>query len=66
MLIAVLLALPTGGPHHRSHAKLEHLLGHPSVAKGLEAGTLRLHGWVYDFERGDVYACDENGSFSKV
>lgn len=46
--------------------QLDHLRGHPSVAKGLEAGTLRLHGWVYDFERGDVYACDENGNFSKV
>ena len=46
--------------------QLEHLKGHPAVAEALEAGTLRLHGWVYDFERGDVYACDENGNFSKV
>ena len=46
--------------------QLEHLRGHPSVAKALEAGSLRLHGWVYDFERGDVYACDEGGNFSKL
>ena len=46
--------------------QLDHLKGHPSVAKGLASSALRLHGWVYDFERGDIFACDENGNFSKV
>ena len=56
-----------GGPPRPSERRSwEDLRGHPSVAKALEAGSLRLHGWVYDFERGDVYACDEGGNFSKL
>jgi carbonic anhydrase len=46
--------------------QLDHLRGHPSVAKALNSGAVRLHGWVYDFERGDIYTCDESGTFSKL
>lgn len=32
--------------------QLEHLRTHPAVAAALGRGELRLHGWVYAFERG--------------
>src|SRR5262249_5018996 len=32
--------------------QLEHLRTHPAVAEALAARTLRLHGWVYHFEKG--------------
>ncbi len=37
--------------------QLEHLKTHPAVRDALAARTLRLHGWVYHFEKGkvDVY-----------
>jgi carbonic anhydrase len=37
--------------------QLEHLRSHPPVRAALDAGSLRLHGWVYHFETGrvDVY-----------
>jgi carbonic anhydrase len=38
--------------------QLEHLKTHPSVQAALEARTLRLHGWVYHFEKGQVDAYD--------
>ena len=33
---------------------------HPSVAVGLRDSTLRLHGWFYDIESGDIRALDKN------
>ena len=36
--------------------QLENLRTHPCVAAGVSAGTLHLHGWVYVFEEGQVYA----------
>lgn len=36
--------------------QIDNLRTHPSVAAGLARGTLKLHGWVYKFETGDVYA----------
>lgn len=38
--------------------QLEHLRTLPSVAAKLVKGTLRLHGWVYKIETGEVYAFD--------
>ncbi|WP_051782527.1 MULTISPECIES: carbonic anhydrase [unclassified Streptomyces] len=35
-------------------AQLANLATHPSVARGLTAGTLSLHGWVYDIRSGGV------------
>ena len=34
--------------------QLENLKTHPSVAAALAAGTLTLHGWVYQMDTGDV------------
>jgi len=36
--------------------QLEHLKTYPFVADGLSAGLLRLHGWVYFLESGEVTA----------
>ena len=36
--------------------QLENLRTHPSVAAGLSRGELKLHGWVYKFETGEVFA----------
>lgn len=38
--------------------QLEHLRTHPSVASRLVRGDLRLHGWVYKIQTGEVYAYD--------
>jgi carbonic anhydrase len=47
--------------------QLEHLRTHPSVASALAAGVLRLHGWVYKIETGDVFAYDlDSGQFIPV
>ncbi len=46
--------------------QLDYLRAQPCVATGLEAGSLRLDGWVYDFERGDDHACDDGGIFSSL
>ena len=39
-------------------AQLEHLRTLPSVASRLKRGDLRLHGWVYHIENGQVFAYD--------
>ncbi len=36
--------------------QLEHLRTHPSVAAALARKALNLHGWVYKFETGQVFA----------
>ena len=36
--------------------QLEHLRTHPSVAAALARRALTLHGWVYKFETGEVFA----------
>ena len=38
--------------------QLENLRTHPVVAKRLQEGRLRLHGWVYKLETGEVFAFD--------
>ena len=38
--------------------QLEHLRTLPAVASRLVRGDLRLHGWVYKFETGEVFAYD--------
>lgn len=38
--------------------QLEHLRTHPSVAVALARKELRLHGWVYKLETGEVFAFD--------
>lgn len=36
--------------------QLENLRTHPAVAAALSRGELKLHGWVYKFETGEVFA----------
>lgn len=38
--------------------QLENLRTHPCVASGLARGDLKLHGWVYKFETGEVFSYD--------
>ncbi|MFJ5287942.1 MULTISPECIES: carbonic anhydrase [unclassified Streptomyces] len=38
--------------------QLANLATHPSVARGLAAGTVTLHGWVYDIATGGVEELD--------
>lgn len=38
--------------------QLENLRTHPLVAARLSAGKLRLHGWVYKIETGEVFGYD--------
>ena len=37
-------------------AQMENLRTHPVVASGLARGKLKLHGWVYKIETGEVFA----------
>lgn len=47
--------------------QIDNLRTHPSVASGLAKGTLKLHGWVYQFETGDVFAFQpQEGKFAPV
>jgi carbonic anhydrase len=38
--------------------QLENLRTHPCVAAGIAKNNLKLHGWVYHIETGEVYAYD--------
>lgn len=38
--------------------QIDNLRTHPCVASGLATGSLKVHGWVYRFETGDVFAFD--------
>jgi carbonic anhydrase len=42
--------------------QLENIQTHPSVADAIGRGDLKLHGWVYKFETGEVsaYNSDQN------
>lgn len=47
--------------------QLENLRTHPAVAAMLARGELKLHGWVYKIETGEVFAFDpESGQFHPV
>lgn len=47
--------------------QLENLRTHPAVAEGLEAGRLKLHGWVYRIETGEVFAYDpKDGQYESI
>jgi carbonic anhydrase len=44
--------------------QLENLRTHPAVASALARGAVRLHGWVYKFETGQVFGYEvEKGEF---
>ena len=47
--------------------QMENLRTHPVVAAGLSQGKLKLHGWVYKIETGQVFGYDlERGQFVPV
>ena len=39
--------------------QLQHLRTHPAVASRIGSGEIKLHGWIYDIETGNVTAWDE-------
>lgn len=50
---------------HNVLVQLESLRTHPAVAAALGRGHVELHGWVYKFETGEVYAYSaEKGEFA--
>jgi carbonic anhydrase len=51
-------ALLTATVEENVLVQLENLRTHPAVAAGLSAGRLKLHGWVYKIETGEVFAYD--------
>jgi carbonic anhydrase len=47
--------------------QLENLRTHPAVAAAVSRNDLKLHGWVYKFETGEVFAFDpDKGQFSSI
>jgi carbonic anhydrase len=51
-------ALLTGTVQENVLSQLENLRTHPAVATRVARGELRLHGWVYKIESGEVYRYD--------
>ncbi|HUQ55463.1 MAG TPA: carbonic anhydrase [Lentzea sp.] len=52
-------ALRAEGQQH-VRAQLDVLLAYPFVAEKVAKGELRVHGWFYDIETGEVSACAEH------
>jgi carbonic anhydrase len=47
--------------------QLEHLRTHPAVLAALARKQVKLHGWVYKFETGQVFAFNpEGGQFESL
>jgi carbonic anhydrase len=47
--------------------QLENLRTHPAVAVGLASGELKLHGWVYKMETGQVFTYQlQSGQFEQL
>lgn len=51
-------ALLTATVEENVLVQIENLRTHPCVASGLARGELKLHGWVYKFQTGQVFAYD--------
>lgn len=51
-------ALLTAAVEENVLVQLENLRTHPAIAVGLSRGNLKLHGWVYKIETGQVFAFD--------
>jgi carbonic anhydrase len=57
-------ALLTATAQENVLVQLENLRTHPAVATGLARGDLKLHGWVYKIDTGEVFVYDlERGQF---
>jgi carbonic anhydrase len=60
-------ALLTAAVEENVLVQLEHVRTHPAVAAALARGALKLHGWVYKFETGQVFSYDPmSGQFSQL
>ena len=60
-------ALLTATVEENVLVQLENLKTHPAVAARLTRGDLRMHGWVYKIETGEVFAFDpEQGQFLPI
>lgn len=60
-------ALLTAAIEENVLVQLEHLRTLPAVASGLAAGKLKLHGWVYKIETGQVFAFErESGQYVPI
>lgn len=46
--------------------QLRHLTTHPAVAKRIDDGSLRLHGWWFELTTANVYELDNNGEFQLI
>jgi carbonic anhydrase len=58
------LSLLTTAVEENVLVHLENLRTHPTIASRLAMGRLKLHGWVYKIETGEVFAYDpERGQF---
>jgi carbonic anhydrase len=55
-------ALLTAAVEENVLVQLENLRTHPSIAVGLSRGNVKLHGWVYKIETGQVYTFDPDSS----
>lgn len=51
-------ALLTAAVEENVLVQLENLRSHEAVAEALDAGRLRVHGWVYKIETGEMFAYD--------
>lgn len=40
------------------HFQLDNLMTYQVVAEGVAAGRVNIHGWLYDMEKGEIYAYD--------
>ena len=40
------------------HFQLDNLMTYPIVANGVQAGRVNIHGWLYDMEKGEIFAYD--------
>jgi carbonic anhydrase len=57
-------ALQSAAAQENVLVQLENLRTHPSVAAGISRGNLKLHGWMYKIETGEVFGFDpEIGQF---
>jgi len=60
-------ALQSAAAQENVLVQLENLRTHPAVAAGLSMGTLKLHGWMYKIETGEVFGFDpETGQFTPL
>lgn len=60
-------ALYTAAAEENVLVQLEHLRTLPIVASRASRGLINLHGWMYKFETGEVFAYDSNlGQFGKI